>query len=235
MTAMKTIGLLGGLSWESTTLYYQHLNRGTRERLGGLHSAPLILWSFDFAEIEALMAAGDWTGATERIADAGKRLADAGAELIVICSNTIHRMAGAVEAAAGVPLVHIADATAQAVRAEGVMSPLLLATKFTMEGAFYRGHMQDHYGLSVRIPGDEARVEVHRIIFEELCQGIVRPESKAAMLEIVDRAMEEGADSVILGCTEVAMLIGQDDIGAPVFDSTAIHANAVLDKALTAD
>ncbi len=229
---MKTIGLIGGLSWESTALYYQHLNRMTRDALGGLHSAPILLWSFDFAEIEGLQAAGDWTGATARMVEAGERLAGAGAELLVICSNTMHRMAGAVEEAAGVPLVHIADATAEAVRAEGCMAPLLLATKFTMDGAFYRGHMRDHHGLDVRVPDDEDRAEVHRIIYDELCQGVVGAEAKARYLDIVDRAIEGGADSVILGCTEVTMLIGQDDIGAPVFDSTAIHAAAALAAAL---
>ena len=229
---MKTIGLIGGLSWESTALYYQHLNRLTRERLGGLHSAPILLWSFDFAEIEDLQARGDWTGASARMVEAGEKLAAAGAELLVICSNTMHRMAGAVEEAAGVPLVHIADATAETVRAEGCISPLLLATKFTMEGSFYRGHMRDRHGLDVRVPGDEDRAEVHRIIYEELCRGIVDQGSKARYLEIVDEAIESGADSVVLGCTEVTMLIGQDDIGAPVFDSTLIHAQAALAAAL---
>ncbi|UOM34584.1 aspartate/glutamate racemase family protein [Acuticoccus sp. I52.16.1] len=229
---MKTIGLIGGLSWESTALYYQHLNRLTRERLGGLHSAPILLWSFDFAQIEALQAEGDWAGATARMVEAGETLARAGAEVLVICSNTMHRMAGAVEAAAGVPLVHIADATAEAVRAEGCMAPLLLATKFTMEGAFYRGHMRERHALDVRVPDDAGRAAVHRIIYEELCRGIVDAGSKARYLELVDSAIEAGADSVILGCTEVTMLIGQDDIGAPVFDSTAIHAEAALAAAL---
>ncbi|RAI00589.1 aspartate/glutamate racemase [Acuticoccus sediminis] len=229
---MKTIGLIGGLSWESTALYYQHLNRMTRERLGGLHSAPIVMWSFDFAEIEELQASGDWTGATARMVEAGERLVAAGAELLVICSNTMHRMAGAVEEAAGVPLVHIADATADAVRAEGCMSPLLLATKFTMEGMFYRGRMREQHMLDVRVPGDEDRMAVHRIIYDELCQGMVNPASKTRYLDIVDTAIEGGADSVILGCTEVTMLIGQDDVGAPVFDSTSIHARAALAAAL---
>lgn len=225
---MKTIGLIGGLSWESTALYYQHLNRMTRDRLGGLHSAPILMWSFDFAEIEALQAAGDWTGAEARMVDAGKRLAGAGADLLVICSNTMHRMADAVEAGAGIPLVHIADATAAAVRVEGCMAPLLLATKFTMEGSFYRGRMRDDHQIDVRVPDDEGRAEMHRIIYEELCQGIVDRHSQARTLQMIDEAMEAGADSVILGCTEVTMLIGQDDVGAPVFDSTEIHAAAAL-------
>lgn len=229
---MKTIGLIGGLSWESTALYYAHLNRMTRERLGGLYSAPIILWSFDFAQVEAMQASGDWTGATAAMADAGRRLATAGADLIVICSNTMHRMAGAVEDAAGVPLIHIADATAEAVRREGSAAPLLLATRFTMEGAFYRGRMRDRHGLDVRVPGDADRAKVHDVIYEELCRGVIDRGSKAAYLEIVDRGVEAGADGVILGCTEVGLLIGADDLGLPVFDSTRIHAEAALDAAL---
>lgn len=227
-TPMATLGLIGGMSWESTVLYYQHLNRMARERFGGLHSAPLLLWSFDFAQIEALQAAGDWTAATERLADAGRRLAGAGAQGLVICTNTMHRMADAVEAAAGVPVVHIADATAAAVRAQGAMAPLLLATRYTMQGNFYRGRMRETHGLDVRVPAGEDFERVNAVIYEELCRGIVSPDSKADYLDIIDRGVAAGADSVILGCTEVGLLVGEDDVGLPVFDSTRLHAAAAM-------
>ncbi|MBJ3774721.1 aspartate/glutamate racemase family protein [Acuticoccus mangrovi] len=224
---MKTIGLIGGLSWESTVPYYQHLNLLARDTFGGLHSAPIVLWSFDFAEIEALQAEGDWTGAAERMADAGQRLAQAGAEVMVIASNTMHRMAGHVEAAAGVPLVHIADATAEAIRADGSLHPVLLGTKYTMEGAFYRGRMTD-LGLDVRLPDEAGRARVHDVIYDELCRGVITSAARADYVDIIDHAVERGADSVIFGCTEVGLLLGQDDVGVPVFDSTRIHAEAAF-------
>ena len=230
---MKTIGLIGGMSWESTVTYYQLLNRLARERLGGLHSAKLLLWSFDFAEIEALQASGDWEGATARVTAASAALARGGAECIVICTNTMHKMAEAVEAAAGLPLIHIADATAEAVTAAGVRSPLLLATRYTMEQDFYKGRLRDRYGLDVRVPDAAGRAVVHDIIYDELCRGVVSPESKRKYLEVVALAKAEGADGVIFGCTEVGLLVAPEDFDIPAFDTTRLHAVAALSFALS--
>jgi aspartate racemase len=229
---MKTIGLIGGLSWESTAPYYRHLNEGVRERLGGLHSARIVLWSFDFAQVEALQAEGDWAGATRLMEDAARRLAGAGAELIVIASNTMHRMADEVEAAAGLPLIHIADATGGAVRAASLRRPALLATRYTMEQDFYRGRLAARHGVEAMVPDERGRELVHRIIYEELCVGIVRPQSKAAYLEEIKRLRRQGADGVILGCTEVGLLLGPEDTDLPMFDTTRLHVEKVLDVAL---
>jgi aspartate racemase len=229
---MKTIGLIGGLSWESTAPYYRHLNEGVRERLGGLHSARIVLWSFDFAQVEALQAEGDWAAATRLMEDAARRLAGAGAELIVIASNTMHRMADEVEAAAGLPLIHIADATGLAVRAAGLRRPALLATRYTMEQDFYRGRLAARHGVEAMVPDERGRELVHRIIYEELCVGIVRAQSKAAYLEEIERLRRQGADGVILGCTEVGLLLGPEDTDLPVFDTTRLHVEKVLDVAL---
>jgi aspartate racemase len=229
---MKTIGLIGGLSWESTAPYYRHLNEGVRERLGGLHSALIVLWSFDFAQVEALQAEGDWAAATRLMEDAARRLAGAGAELIVITSNTMHRMADEVEAAAGLPLIHIADATGLAVRAAGLRRPALLATRYTMEQDFYRGRLAARHGVEAMVPDEQGRELVHRIIYEELCVGIVRAQSKAAYLEEIERLRRQGADGVILGCTEVGLLLGPEDTDLPMFDTTRLHVEKALDVAL---
>ena len=229
---MKTIGLIGGLSWESTAPYYRHLNEGVRERLGGLHSARIVLWSFDFAQVEALQAEGDWGAATRLMEDAARRLAGAGAELIVIASNTMHRMADEVEVAAGLPLIHIADATGLAVRAAGLRRPALLATRYTMEQDFYRGRLAARHGVEAMVPDERGRELVHRIIYEELCVGIVRPQSKAAYLEEIERLRRQGADGVILGCTEVGLLLGPEDTDLPMFDTTRLHVEKALDVAL---
>src|SRR5215470_5655134 len=225
---MKTIGLIGGLSWESTAIYYRLLNETVRRRFGGLHSAKLLLWSFDFAEIEALQAAGDWAAATEMMADAARRLERAGADCLVICSNTMHRMAGEVEAATALPLIHIADATAAAIKASPARRPLLLATRYTMEQPFYKARLAECHGIAALIPDDAGRRIVHQIIYEELCRGIVRPESKAAYLEVVARGRAQGADGVIFGCTEVGMIIAPEDFEIPVFDTTLLHAEAAI-------
>jgi aspartate racemase len=225
---VRTLGLIGGLSWESTQIYYRVINEGVRARLGGLHSAQLLLWSFDFAEIEARQAAGDWAGATTAMADAARRLARAGAEGLLVCSNTMHRMADEVEAAAGLPLLHIADATAARLRASGAQRPGLLATRYTMEQAFYRGRLQERHGLDVLVPDEPGRTLVHDVIYDELCQGIVRAESKAAYRRIVADLRAQGADSLILGCTEVGMLIAQADVDLPVFDTTLIHGEEAV-------
>ncbi|WP_191061784.1 aspartate/glutamate racemase family protein [Geminicoccus harenae] len=229
---MRTIGVIGGLSWESSAVYYRLLNEAVRARRGGLASARLLLWSFDFAEIEAMQAEGNWEGATGAMCEAGTRLAAGGADLLLIASNTMHKMADAVAAASGLPLVHIADATGQAIRQTGCRRPALLATAYTMEQDFYRGRLAERFGLDVRVPEAADRQRVHRIIYDELCQGIVRPESKASYLEIIGRLRAAGADSVILGCTEICLLIGQADLDCPVFDTTGLHAEAAVALAL---
>ena len=230
---MKTIGLIGGMSWESTIVYYKLLNEQARERLGGLHSAELVLWSFDFHEIEALQAAGDWAAATARMVDAGRRVEGAGADCLVICTNTMHKMADAVAGAVAVPLIHIADATAAAITRTEARRPLLLATRYTMEQDFYKGRLRDRHGLDVMVPDAGGRDAVHDIIYDELCQGVIAPASKQRYLEIVGAARGEGADSVIFGCTEVGLLIGPGDFDIPTFDTTRIHAEAALDFALS--
>lgn len=229
---MKTIGLIGGMSWESTVVYYQLLNRGARERLGGLHSAKLLLWSFDFADIEAMQAKGDWDGATNAMVDAARALERGGADCVVICTNTMHKMAAAVQQSVDIPLIHIADATAMAIKASGAKKPLLLATRYTMEQDFYKGHLQDRHGVETMVPDEAGRTLVHDIIYKELCQGIVRQGSKQVYLDIIQGAQKQGADGVIFGCTEVGLLITQADFDLPAFDTTALHARAALDFAL---
>jgi aspartate racemase len=230
---MRTLGLLGGMSWESTAIYYRHLNELARERLGGLHSAKLLLWSFDFAEIAALQRAGDWDGATVLMIDAASQLENAGADGLLVCSNTMHRMAEKVEAAVSIPLIHIADATAAAVKRTHCRRPALLATRFTMEQDFYKERLRKRHGIEPLVPGQTDREIVHRIIYEELCRGEVRPESKRTYLDLIARLRNSGADGVILGCTEITMLIGQDDLDVPVFDTTRIHAESAIEFALT--
>jgi aspartate racemase len=232
---MRTLGLIGGMSWESTALYYRHLNELARERLGGLHSAKLLLWSFDFAEVAEHQHRGDWDGATALMVEAAQRLKRGGAEAIVICTNTMHLMADAVERASGLPVIHIADATAEAIKTAGCCRPLLLATRFTMEQPFYRERLRDRHGIEAVVPKEQDRKTVHRVIYDELCQGVVKPESKAAYLDVIQRSQAEaGADGLILGCTEITLLIGQDDVNVPVFDTTRLHAEAAMAFALGA-
>ncbi len=230
---MKTIGLIGGMSWESTVVYYRLLNELARDRLGGLHSAELILWSYDFAEIEALQAAGDWAEATRRMVEAARLVEQAGAQCLLICTNTMHKMAPAVEAAIEVPLIHIADATAAAIRRTPAQRPLLLATAYTMEQDFYKGRLREAHGIEALVPDAAGRKTVHDIIYEELCRGVIRPESKARYLEVVAENRRKGADSIIFGCTEVGLLIAPEDFDIPAFDTTRIHAEAALDFALS--
>ncbi|MGO4571482.1 aspartate/glutamate racemase family protein [Microvirga sp. 2TAF3] len=230
---MKTLGLIGGMSWESTAIYYRHINEITRKRRGGLHSAPLLVWSFDFAKVAERQHAGDWQGAADLMIEAARKLEDGGAEGLVICTNTMHRMAEEVQAATTVPLLHIADATAKAVVEAGVRRPILLATRFTMEQDFYKERLREKFGLDVVIPDEAGRAMVHRVIYEELCQGIVSESSKAAYLSEIERLKRENnADGVIMGCTEITMLIGQGDIDVPVFDTTLLHAISAVDFAL---
>lgn len=228
---MRTLGLIGGMSWESTAIYYRHLNELARERLGGLHSAKLLLWSFDFAVIAERQHAGDWSGCADLLVDAASRLERGGADALVLCTNTMHKLAHQLQASVAIPLLHIADATAVAIRRTECRRPALLATRFTMEQEFYKGRLHDRHGLETVVPGEAGRELVHGIIYEELCRGVVRDESKAACLREIDRLREDGADGIILGCTELTMLIGQGDLDLPVFDTTRIHAEAAMDFA----
>lgn len=229
---MKTIGLIGGMSWESTVVYYESLNRMARERLGGLHSAQLLLWSFDFADIEALQMSNDWVSATQSMVEAAQNLQRGGADCVLICTNTMHKMADDVQAAIDIPLLHIADAAATAVKAGGLSKPLLLGTRFTMEQDFYKAHLANEHGIEVSIPNVAQRKIIHDVIYDELCRGVVREQSKRDYLEIIDDAISQGADAVIFGCTEIGLLITDSDLTVPGLDTTALHAAAALDFAL---
>jgi aspartate racemase len=229
---MKTLGLIGGMSWESTTLYYQFLNRLARERLGGQHSASLVMVSVDFAPIARMQSAGLWDELTSEMVEAARRLERAGAEAVVICANTMHRMADDVAESIGVPLLHVADATAAALNAAGARRPLLLATRYTMEQPFYRERLR-RAGVEALIPAEPDRAKLHTIIFEELVLGLFKLSSKEAVVAIAESAVRgDGADAVILGCTEFALLVTADDLRVPMFDTTEIHAKAAMDFAL---
>jgi len=232
---VKTIGLIGGMSWESTAVYYRLLNEMARERLGGLHSAELVLYSVDFAPIEAMQAAGDWDAATEKMVAVARRVEAGGAACLLICTNTMHKMADDVQAAVSIPLIHIADATATEINAAGIAHPLLLATRYTMEQDFYKGRLRDRHGLDVVIPDEAGRTEVHDIIYRELCVGLIRPESKMAYMAVIDRMKEAGADAVLFGCTEVGLLLSPEDLDIPSFDTTRLHCRAAMDFALGED
>jgi aspartate racemase len=230
---MKTLGLIGGTSWESTAVYYRHLNEMAKKRLGGFSSAKLLLWSFDFAPLAAAMAEAEWDKVAEAQTGAARRLEKAGADALVICANTMHKIAPAVEKAVAIPLLHIADAAAGAVRKAGCRRPLLLATRFVMEEEFYRTRLTQSHGLHPVVPERADREFIHNLVFEELCLGIVKPESKAEFLRIVsDAAAQRRIDSVILGCTEFGLLAGQQDFDIPAFDTALIHAEAAMDFAL---
>jgi aspartate racemase len=228
---MKTIGLLGGMSWESTLGYYRAINEGVRQKLGGLHSAQIAMVSVDFAPIEQLQHADDWTGTAEILGDAARGVEAAGADFLLICTNTMHKVAPQIEAAIRIPVLHIADATAEVLLADGVGTVGLLGTAFTMEQAFYRGRLAERYGLEVLVPHTADRDLVHRVIYEELCQGRVEPGSKAEYLRIVASLAARGAEAVILGCTEIGMLIGQRDTEVRLLDTTLIHAQKAVELA----
>ena len=229
---MKTIGLLGGMSWESTAEYYRIINERVRERLGGLHSARLVLVSVEFDEVEALQHAGRWDDAAALLVDAARAIERGGADFLVICTNTMHKVAGTIEAALGIPLLHIADATAAAIAARRLRAVGLLATRFTMEEDFYRGRLEAEHGLSVIVPEAAERETVHRVIYDELCRGRVEAASKARYLGIIEALIGGGAEGIVLGCTEIGLLIKQGDLAVPVFDTTEIHAAAAVDRAL---
>jgi aspartate racemase len=228
---MRTLGLLGGMSWESTLPYYRYVNERVRERLGGLHSATLVLYSVDFAQIERLQHAGDWYAAGRVLADAAQALERAGAEALVLCTNTMHRVLDVIEHAIRMPVIHIADATARRIRAAGISKVGLLATRFTMEQDFCRGRLERN-GLEVVVPDADERTEIHRVIYDELCLGMIRDESRETYRAIMASLVKRGAEGLVLGCTEIGLLVGASDTTVPVFDTTRIHAEAAVDWAL---
>lgn len=230
---MKMIGLIGGMSWESSAEYYRIVNQGVRDRIGSKASARCLLWSFDFADIERLQHAGDWEELTVRMVDAARRLEAAGADMLLICTNTMHRMAPSVEAAVTVPLLHIADPTAERIKAAGVTRIGLLGTSFTMEHDFYKGRLSARHCLDVIVPGQRDRATVNRIIYEELVAGKILPESRAAYRGVIGRLIDAGAEAIILGCTEIMLLVRPEDSSVPLFDTTALHAEAAITAALS--
>jgi aspartate racemase len=229
---MKTIGIIGGMSAESTAHYYAHINAGVRQRLGGLHAAELILWSVDFADIADMQTRGDWAAAGAKLADVAARLERAGADVIILATNTMHKVASEIEAAISVPFLHIADATALEIRAAGLKRPAMMATTYTMEQDFYVGRLREKFGFDVIVPDEADRRETHRIIYDELCKGVVTDQSRKAYEAIAERLKQRGADCLILGCTEVAMLLNAGNVSIPVFDTAVIHANAVVEFVL---
>jgi aspartate racemase len=229
---MRTIGLLGGMSWESSIEYYRIINETIRDKLGDLHSAKSVMYSVDFAEIEALQHAGRWDEATAWMIDAARHVETGGADFLVICTNTMHKMADEVQENIGIPLLHIADATAAAIKAEGLTKVGLLGTKFTMEEAFYRGRLVERHGLDVVLPSGADRELVHKVIYDELVVGVLEPKSKAAYARIMEDLVSAGAEGIILGCTEIGSLVGSEDVAVPVFDTTLVHARAAVSYAL---
>ena len=228
---MKTIGLIGGMSWESTALYYQTINREVQRRLGGLHSAPFHLISLDFEDIAARQRVQDWDGMSRILTEAAQRLEQGGADCVLIGTNTMHRLAPEVQSAIGVPLLHIAEVTAQAILGQGLGKVGLLGTRFTMEQPFYIERLAER-GIECVVPDERARAEVHRIIFEELCKGRIDAASRRALQEICAGLAGQGAQGIVLGCTELPLILGRDDVPLPTFDTTALHALAAVDFAL---
>jgi aspartate racemase len=232
MPKQAIIGLIGGMSWESSAEYYRIINREVRRRLGGVHSARTLMWSVDFGEIERLQHRGDWESLTEEMKDGARRLERGGADFILICTNTMHKMAEAVASAIAIPLLHIADPTAEKIRSVGINKVGLLGTAFTMEQDFYKGRLSKKYNLQVLVPEAEDRAIVHRVIYEELVAGKVTPASRAIYREVIARLIARGAEAVILGCTEIMLLVSDEDSAVPLFDTTTIHALAAVDRAL---
>ncbi|PEC51120.1 aspartate racemase [Bacillus sp. AFS077874] len=229
---MKTIGLIGGMSWESSLLYYQIMNERVNEKLGGHHSAKSLLYSVDFQEIKTLQFEDRWEELTKIMIEIAKKLETSGADCLVICTNTMHKMAKEVEESVKIPLLHIADATAKDIVNNGIKKVALLGTAFTMEHDFYKGRLIEQFGLDVIVPNEAERKRIHTIIYEELCLGIIKEESKQVYLNIIDHLIEHGAEAVILGCTEITMLISQENCRIPFFDTTRIHAESAVDFAL---
>ena len=230
---MKTIGLLGGMSWESTLGYYKAINEGIKNTLGGLHSAKIVMYSVDFEPIEKLQHAGDWDGTAKILTEAAQNIQAAGADVLLICTNTMHKVAPEIAAAIQIPLLHIADATAEILVNEGIKTVGLLGTAFTMEQEFYKGRLTNKHGFKVLVPNDQDRAIVHKVIYEELCLGKVKSTSKAEYLRIIDALASQGAEAVILGCTEIGMLVKQTDTNVRLLDTTAIHAQKAVEYATT--
>lgn len=228
---LKTIGLIGGMSWESSIEYYRIINEAVRDKLGGLHSAKCVMYSVEFEEIRVLQERGDWAALADRMADTALKLRAAGADFIVICTNTMHILADDVREEAGIGVLHIADATGEEIKARGLTKVGLLGTKFTMEKDFYRKRLE-RFGIEAIVPEEEDRDEVHRIIFGELCAGVVRPASRERLKRIMEDLSARGAQGVVLGCTEIPLIISQDDSPIPVFDTTRIHALAAVKQAM---
>jgi aspartate racemase len=229
---MRTIGLIGGMSWESSAEYYRIVNETVKARLGGLHSAQVLLYSVDFAAIEELQHAGEWDRAADILVDAARRLERGGADFIVLCTNTMHKIADQIAGAVAIPFVHIADPTAAQIKAAGFTTIGLLGTRFTMEQDFYRGRLTGQHGLTVLIPDDADRAVIHRVIYEELCLGVIRDDSRDAYRAIMARLVEQGAQAIILGCTEIMLLVGEGDATVPLFDTTRLHAETAAALAL---
>jgi aspartate racemase len=225
---MKRIGLIGGMSWESTTTYYRLINEGVKTRLGGLHSAELVLYSVDMHQVDQLQHIGDWSAAGSLLADAAKALERAGAEGLILCTNTMHKVAPQIEATVDIPLLHIADPTAETVRKSGVDTVGLLGTRFTMEQRFYKDRLRDRHGLQVVIPEETDREIVHRVIYEELCLGRIEPASRSEYRRIMTALSSQGAQAIILGCTEIALLVEPEDAFVPLFDTTQLHAGQAV-------
>lgn len=231
---MKIIGLIGGMSWESTVPYYRHINEAIKEHLGGLHSAKVILYSVDFHEVEQLQSAGDWVEAGRLLAQAARSLESAGASFLVLCTNTMHKVAPAIEGAVGIPLLHIADPTAEEIKRSGFSKVGLLGTRFTMEQAFYRDRLTGRHGIDVLVPEEADREVLHRVIYDELCLGVVREASRNEYRRIISQLVQRGAQAVILGCTEISMLVGSEDSMVPLFDTASIHARKAAEWSLSA-
>ena len=230
---MKTIGMLGGMSWESTASYYKAINEGVKAKLGGFHSAKICLYSVDFAEIERLQHKGEWSKTASVLSDAAKSVEDGGADFLLICTNTMHKVAPEIQANISIPLLHIADATADRLIADGITKVGLLGTRFTMEQDFYKSHLIGQFDIDVIVPSNDEQTIVHNVIYDELCQGILTLDSKEQYLNIVNNLYEQGAEAVILGCTEIALLIKQEHTHVPLYDTTQIHAAKAVELATT--
>jgi aspartate racemase len=229
---MKVIGLIGGMSWESTVPYYRIVNETIKERLGGLHSAKVVLYSVDFHDIERMQHAGDWAAAAAQLAEVARAVERAGADFIVLCTNTMHKVAGQIEQAVRIPLLHIADATAEEITNAGLSTIGLLGTRFTMEQPFYKERLEQRHGLRVLVPPARDRELVHRVIYEELCLGSIVEASRAEYRRIMADLVDQGAEAIVLGCTEITLLVGAADATVPMFDTTAIHARKAAERAL---
>ena len=232
MNQPAVIGLIGGMSWESSAEYYRIINRAVRERLGGAHSARILMWSVDFEPIERLQHRSDWAALAEQMTEGARRLENGGADFLVLCTNTMHRLAGDISCAVSIPLLHIADPTGEAVVAAGIKRVGLLGTRFTMEQAFYKDRLTERFGLDVVVPGEADRTTVHDIIYGELISGIVSEASRQAYRAVIARLVEDGAEGIILGCTEIMLLVGPQDSAAPLYDTTTLHALAAVDRSL---